>query len=1043
MTQIYLHSLDVTEFRNFAHLTVKLPPKPGVMLVHGTNGLGKSSLFDGIEWALTGKIEHFAQSARGAKEMHYLRRWHAHDNRPTAITLAFSDDRFIRRTLGRDEADGESDVAAYLRSADWQQNISNLQRYLLLTHFLGQSTMSRMTHRKPEDRWEFLQEPAQSDWATKIAQTLHGHGSSTAAKAYERRQADYVAEATSLEQLLSQEALAFGESRISGAIDDNAAREASLALLHDLEPSLAWLGISANPSIDLSVEQAQDTLQRLTHSVPSAILARRAVLEQAGKLTQMLAPLHREQASAAAAWAAARDELTTSQSTLRTLKEQADAADATASAARATEQTCGDRVARLNSLLERHEQTLRMHEEIDLLDTRLTNAETERDAAARAVAKEEHRKDLALRLDRELVEIAREVGHTSEVIEALQEATRLTQELRERHAEIEGIDAEHTEVARLIEDNRREIHQAKSAINNRANELAAARQSVDDLSAAVAQVAALLSPDACVCPVCDTQIKKAGELQAKALAAASRLAPSIAAYEQSLQSAKESERTLITDGENLRLRQQINNEARETIAQLRSALRQALKRGLGPETDSAEEKELIAHRVANESWRTAALQRQARKQRWRQHAILAAADGQAWAQTLSHRNALELDQRAAMRRRDQLRTDATSATAAIRLEMTSLLNTPLPDPATLREAIRDADLRLEQARSTRHAALEARQHAADAVSRAGVLLAEQSARTTERQRHHDDLVQTEASHIEAWDRLALQDVALGDGDAIRRMEEELAALDAHYAQIRLRVDQLREGRIAWARNQSHRAALAQLRQRAKHPAGTRDDVRTAALRLQSELTRKAEAVARAKNIARASFANVSSQVQEFNEEYLRPLSQVMGKFNKAILSDPSIGFDLKVVKNKVNQISRRAATSTGLKEVALDPHLVHSEGQMAALAVSMLCAASLTFPWSRWRGLVLDDPLQHNDVIRSAAFADMVCNLVNSQQYQILLSTHDLAQAQFLRRKFDAQGIPMTMVHLRGRDVSDNGTQVDISYHNMDAGESDPVAASA
>lgn len=86
MTQIYLSTLDVTEFRNFARLTVKLPSRPGAMLVHGTNGLGKSSLFDGLEWALTGKIDRFAQSARGTKEMHYLRRWRAHADRPTAIT---------------------------------------------------------------------------------------------------------------------------------------------------------------------------------------------------------------------------------------------------------------------------------------------------------------------------------------------------------------------------------------------------------------------------------------------------------------------------------------------------------------------------------------------------------------------------------------------------------------------------------------------------------------------------------------------------------------------------------------------------------------------------------------------------------------------------------------------------------------------------------------------------------------------------------------------------------------------------------------------
>jgi exonuclease SbcC len=94
--------------------------------------------------------------------------------------------------------------------------------------------------------------------------------------------------------------------------------------------------------------------------------------------------------------------------------------------------------------------------------------------------------------------------------------------------------------------------------------------------------------------------------------------------------------------------------------------------------------------------------------------------------------------------------------------------------------------------------------------------------------------------------------------------------------------------------------------------------------------------------------------------------------------------------------------------------LVHSEGQMAALAVSMLCAASLTFPWSRWKALVLDDPLQHNDSIHAAAFADLMGNLVSAERYQILLSTHDVAHAEFLQRKFPSRRIPCTTLNLLG-----------------------------
>jgi ABC-type nitrate/sulfonate/bicarbonate transport system ATPase subunit len=64
--------------------------------------------------------------------------------------------------------------------------------------------------------------------------------------------------------------------------------------------------------------------------------------------------------------------------------------------------------------------------------------------------------------------------------------------------------------------------------------------------------------------------------------------------------------------------------------------------------------------------------------------------------------------------------------------------------------------------------------------------------------------------------------------------------------------------------------------------------------------------------------------------------------------------------------------------------------------------------------LVLDDPLQHNDTIHAAAFADFVCNLVVSRGYQVLLSTHDRAQAEFLRRKMASRNLPCTVLNLLG-----------------------------
>jgi hypothetical protein len=61
---------------------------------------------------------------------------------------------------------------------------------------------------------------------------------------------------------------------------------------------------------------------------------------------------------------------------------------------------------------------------------------------------------------------------------------------------------------------------------------------------------------------------------------------------------------------------------------------------------------------------------------------------------------------------------------------------------------------------------------------------------------------------------------------------------------------------------------------------------------------------------------------------------------------------------------------------------------------------------------LLDDPLQHNDIIHTAAFVDLMRNLVELQRYQLVISSHDRAEAEFIRRKFDAAGLPCSVIAL-------------------------------
>lgn len=96
----------------------------------------------------------------------------------------------------------------------------------------------------------------------------------------------------------------------------------------------------------------------------------------------------------------------------------------------------------------------------------------------------------------------------------------------------------------------------------------------------------------------------------------------------------------------------------------------------------------------------------------------------------------------------------------------------------------------------------------------------------------------------------------------------------------------------------------------------------------------------------------------------------------------------------------------------LPPQVVLSEGQLAANGFSILCAASTAYQWSRWRALLLDDPLQHNDIIHAAAFVDVMRNMVELNGYQLIMSSHDRGESEFIARKFDAAGLPCATVLL-------------------------------
>jgi exonuclease SbcC len=64
MTSARLKTLVIENFRSLQGRVV-VPLDAQVVLVHGSNGMGKTSVFSALELALTGKIAHLASDGDG------------------------------------------------------------------------------------------------------------------------------------------------------------------------------------------------------------------------------------------------------------------------------------------------------------------------------------------------------------------------------------------------------------------------------------------------------------------------------------------------------------------------------------------------------------------------------------------------------------------------------------------------------------------------------------------------------------------------------------------------------------------------------------------------------------------------------------------------------------------------------------------------------------------------------------------------------------------------------------------------------------------
>lgn len=183
-----IKSLIIEAFRGFLDKVTFNFQDADVLLLYGPNGHGKTSIFDSIEWVLTGEIHRFSVSTDERKRTRFIRNLNASAEQTTYVTLELqiSINRIaeVTRFCTVKQADntdyGKSTLNILMKNSNgyteeingdeaekvlhnwlvkeaWRDNIEDTSRIVALTHILGQEKLNEFVRgMKDGDRYNSL-----------------------------------------------------------------------------------------------------------------------------------------------------------------------------------------------------------------------------------------------------------------------------------------------------------------------------------------------------------------------------------------------------------------------------------------------------------------------------------------------------------------------------------------------------------------------------------------------------------------------------------------------------------------------------------------------------------------------------------------------------------------------------------------------------------------------------------------------------------------------------------------------------------------------
>ncbi|KEQ06732.1 AAA family ATPase [Pseudorhizobium pelagicum] len=1005
MNDIFLRSVELSNFRIYGErYAFEFPEGPGVTLITGANGLGKTSFFDAVEWALTSQVGRFSDIPHDArrKGRDPLTRVGAPQN-SHRVSLAFSDGAPIDRGAGFLPPDGS--IARLLKQPDWPA-IGNLHGYLSITHFLGQSSTRRFSLRDPKSQWEALKGPAGVDRINLLRERVSGQG---ARRAFTRAIRDRVQRLETASGLLDAWRMLLDDrdrlARLSSSersFSPAQVLETVERLAQEFLPLVAgarWVAISASGEPEGALNQLAALLGdgRLVNEAATARAAElerlcgeyaaagdqttqksRLALEITDRRTGLIEQLSQAETHLATAATAL------SHSEQRSAQIQARAASL-ARVSRAMEQLERSRA----SIEESQRQLGTSQLDAARAESRLVTCQSGIDAAN------------ARRAERNRV---------SAHLESAKSRTRLSAALRTVRMEIQrlkpladGLDEPRLRGARS--DLTAHSRAIGEEIVRLTTELRSHDARIQTLAEAVARIAHQLTHDDLTCPVCSSLFEP-GELRSLALANSAVDAAPAAELGAALAAAK--------------VRQEENNRQMAMLdlgladyAQLTAALtaeqdreaglmQQLVEAGgsvdthyddssvvtLGAVLDTLDRE--IAEGPSQEALDAALAEAQAAIEAERIKRV-------SLERTLANASSDLEVARSLLSQHPEL----WSAAGGLLVPLAQENATAQSEALAIGEQLRTDQKQLDDARIARDAV-------AAAINREDASLATINGDL-------DALAARRKALVDRWNQLG----QTGDPDNARvaQLRSQTAERQARAEPIAAAHTDLINGLRIWQNDQQlqqreQAIAATILERHAASEAEATTALQTSVAQAQAQLDIAQRARDRMEDVG----VKMQTRAEEFAEEVLEPLNDTIQRFSRTLMtwSDASIIYRAEhhATRSELRPAVIHTDADGTTSQLEINPNYFFSEGQLSALSVSALLAASTTFSWSRWRGLLLDDPLQHNDIIHASAFMDLLRQMVRELGYQVILSTHDSSEAEFLARKCRSAGIPFAVHEL-------------------------------